>query len=251
MDELIKADFDIRYTNHADAILERDFPSVLSELEQALLHLQIPVDDLIGSGGGEAKSTKELGQALHDLQWAKKNISVEVNVGGFARQSQSHEVDHFKSFPQGDVLLEIEWNNKDPFFDRDLANFKSLHGHGGASVGIIITRGASLQDGLHDAFVSRLRGAGVLRLEDMAQFGEEVRKGGKKAMTARKLLSVKSRVSKGASVAEAVASMLVSDKFGASTTHWAKLMDRIDRGVGSPCPLLLIGLPLGVVTGAC
>jgi hypothetical protein len=42
--------------------------------------------------------------------------------------------------------LEIEWNNKDPFFDRDLENFKRLHSEGGISLEIIITRGASLQD---------------------------------------------------------------------------------------------------------
>ncbi len=35
----------------------------------------------------------------------------------------------------------------------------------------------------------------------------------------------------------------VADKFGAATTHWAKLQSRIERGVGSPCPLLLVGVP--------
>jgi hypothetical protein len=40
----------------------------------------------------------------------------------------------------------------------------------------------------------------------------------------------------------------VGDKFGSATTHWAKLADRISRGVGNPCPLLAIGLPAGIVT---
>ena len=40
----------------------------------------------------------------------------------------------------------------------------------------------------------------------------------------------------------------VSDKFGAATTHWRKLEDRVHRGVGNPCPLLLIGLPISIVT---
>jgi len=35
----------------------------------------------------------------------------------------------------------------------------------------------------------------------------------------------------------------VSDKFGEATTHWRKLEDRVHRGVGNPCPLLLIGIP--------
>ena len=40
----------------------------------------------------------------------------------------------------------------------------------------------------------------------------------------------------------------VSDKFGAATTHWTKLQDRVQRGVGNPCPLILIGLPTSIVT---
>jgi hypothetical protein len=40
----------------------------------------------------------------------------------------------------------------------------------------------------------------------------------------------------------------VSDKFGAATTHWNKLNDRVQRGVGNPCPLILIGLPTSIVT---
>ena len=53
--------------------------------------------------------------------------------------------------------------------------------------------------------------------------------------------------SQGFTFSEAFAKQFVSDKFGAATTHWAKLKARIDRGVGNPCPLLLIGLPVGVV----
>jgi hypothetical protein len=40
----------------------------------------------------------------------------------------------------------------------------------------------------------------------------------------------------------------VSDKFASSTTHWARLQERVQRGVGNPCPLLLIGLPKSIIT---
>jgi hypothetical protein len=46
---------------------------------------------------------------------------------------------------------------------------------------------------------------------------------------------------------DAWAELFVADKFGAATTHWSKLADRIARGVGNPCPLLLIGIPESVV----
>jgi len=48
--------------------------------------------------------------------------------------------------------------------------------------------------------------------------------------------------------ADAWAASFVQDKYGAATTHWQKLEDRIRRGVGNPCPLLLIGLPASIVT---
>ena len=46
---------------------------------------------------------------------------------------------------------------------------------------------------------------------------------------------------------EGWAHAFVSDKFGEATTHWRKLEDRVRRGVGNPCPLLLIGIPKQVV----
>lgn len=37
-------------------------------------------------------------------------------------ESPTHKIDCYKNR----VALEIEWNNKDPFFDRDLNNFRLL-----------------------------------------------------------------------------------------------------------------------------
>ena len=37
-------------------------------------------------------------------------------------ESPTHRIDCFKNH----VALEIEWNNKDPFYDRDLNNFRLL-----------------------------------------------------------------------------------------------------------------------------
>ena len=42
------------------------------------------------------------------------------------------------------MALEIEWNNKDPFYDRDLNNFRLLFELRVVSVGVIVTRCASL-----------------------------------------------------------------------------------------------------------
>jgi hypothetical protein len=47
---------------------------------------------------------------------------------------------------------------------------------------------------------------------------------------------------------DALVEKFVSDKFGEATTHWQKLDVRVHRGVGNPCPLVLIGLPDSIVT---
>ena len=56
--------------------------------------------------------------------------------------SPTHGVDCVK----GKVALEIEWSNKDPFFDRDLNNFRLLFDLRAISVGVIITKADDLKD---------------------------------------------------------------------------------------------------------
>ena len=70
---------------------------------------------------------------------------------------------------------------------------------------------------------------------------------GMKDRTKRQREAVQKHIDRQVPFAEAFARQFVSDKFGAATTHWSKLEDRINRGVGNPCPLLLIGLPKSVI----
>ena len=49
-DRLTDKGFDIAIRNHAGAILSVDFPSISGELEDALLEIEIPAEELIGSG---------------------------------------------------------------------------------------------------------------------------------------------------------------------------------------------------------
>src|SRR5438270_9526026 len=129
--------YQIEFHSHAKAILSVDFPEALSELEGALGDLTIPIEEIIAGGGGEAKGTQRLRRALTALKWVKTTFEVKKTINGREREAVSHEIDHVREFPAGTVALEIEWNNKDPFFDRDLENFKRLHSDGGISVGII------------------------------------------------------------------------------------------------------------------
>jgi hypothetical protein len=243
LDKLIAANFQVDFRSHARAILEIDFPEVAEELEDVLLGSTIPIEEIIRSGGGETKGTQRLRNALRARQWNKHNFIVERTINGVPREAQSHEVDHVRTFGAGTVALEIEWNNKDPFFDRDLENFKRLHADGAISLGIIITRGSALQDALK-GLVRRFADENAVNSHgDMDRIGLNP--------TRRQKADVMRRVErqrKPIPFREAWVDSFVSDKFGSATTHWRKLEDRVQRGVGNPCPLVLIGLPPSIVT---
>ena len=150
LERLKATGFDVAIRNHAGAILSMDFPMISDELEEALLEVEIPAEELIGSGGGEALSTQRLRRRLYDAGWPKHSFDFKLIVDGRERVSNSHEIDHVRWTEAGNLALEIEWNNKDPFFDRDLENFQRLHAQSAISVGVLITRGASLQEGMLD-----------------------------------------------------------------------------------------------------
>ncbi len=71
----------------------------------------------------------------------EKDFSTRLVVDDNVMDSPTHKVDCYKNR----VTLEIEWNNKDPFFDRDLNNFRLLFDLRAISVGIIVTRCDELQ----------------------------------------------------------------------------------------------------------
>jgi hypothetical protein len=109
------------------------------------------------------------------------------------------------------------------------------------SLGIIVTRGARLQAAMPEIVAENLRRLGVRDEGGLAVLGVKDR-------TARQREQVARAMARGEGFAGAFARGFVADKYGAATTHWAKLAERTARGVGNPCPLLLIGLPLTAVS---
>lgn len=239
---LLDKGFQVEFHAHAKAILSVDFPDAVTELQEVLAAATIPIEEIIGSGGGETKGTQRLRRALAGRQWTKGNFIIEKTINGVRRESISHEIDHVRTFPDGRVAaLEIEWNNKDPFFDRDLENFKRLHAEGAISVGVIVTRGSSLQENLQTLVCRFAEERKLTSIDDVKALGLNP--------TPRQRADVERRMgSGGLTFPSAWSSSFVQDKYGAATTHWRKLEDRVHRGVGNPCPLLLIGLPSSIVT---
>jgi hypothetical protein len=238
-ERLKKKGFQVLALHHAEAILEHDMHSAVNELESVLLDVTIPVEELVHGGGGEGELTQRLRRALADAhEWKKHIFEIKKIVDGIEKESISHEIDHVKEFAGNTFALEIEWNNKDPFFDRDLENFKRLHVDGVISIGAIVTRGTSLQEGMRELIEGFARKAGIDSISRLSGFYTPTPR--------QRELIERAAESKG-SFEKGWAHAFVSDKFGEATTHWRKLEDRVHRGVGNPCPLLLIGIPKGVV----
>lgn len=241
IERLKRQGFQIEFRSHAEAIFGVDFPLALLELESVLRSLTIPIDELVRSGGGETKGTQRLRRSLSELGWNKGIFEIKKTINDQVFESQSHIIDHVKHFDAGTVVLEIEWNNKDPFFDRDLENFKRLHAEGAISIGIIVTRGTDMQERMRDLVRRFAIDKGLADVAGLAALGLNP--------TTRQRSDYQRRAQRaGASFADAWAASFVQDKYGAATTHWQKLEDRIRRGVGNPCPLLLIGLPASIVS---
>ncbi|MCW8177231.1 BglII/BstYI family type II restriction endonuclease [Verminephrobacter aporrectodeae] len=235
--------FDVLFLSHAHSILMGDFPEALEEICNALKAIQLPITEIIGSGGGETKFTQRLRHALTTQGWGKHVFEIGKTIDGVPRESTSHEVDHVKRYGDVGVLaMEIEWNNKDPFYDRDLENFKRLHAEGAISVGIIITRGATLQEGLHPAVMKFAKERAIDSMEKLTANGV--------MPTPKQRANIMRRVERGTAPLpfdQAWTDNFVSNKYGQATTHWKKLLHRVERGVGNPCPLLLIGLPASII----
>ena len=239
-DRLRDLGFEVEATSHAEAIMLHDFPDLIGELEGALEQTSIPITEIIGGGGGEAKVTQRLRRSLAALQWTKHNFELKKTVDGVAKESISHEIDHVRRTANGVFALEIEWNNKDPFFDRDLENFKRLHAEGAISLGAIVTRGSAMQSEMRERVEAFAVGRGITGYSDLEKFDAG-------SPTRPQRAQIDADIGRGSEFHKAWARKFTSDKFGMATTQWSMLQDRVRRGVGNPCPLVLIGLPPSII----
>jgi len=180
--QFVRDNYEIAEWNHATAILERDFPQEWLELCGVLTNFRLRKSHIVKPGGRKSPIANELDSALYQLGWAEKKFDTRQQIDGIERITPTHSIDCYKN----KIGVEIEWNNKDPFFDRDLNNFRLLFDLKAISVGVIITRCTNLQEIFNDL------GRG--------------------------------------------------DSFGASTTHFGKLMPKLQGAGSGGCPILAFGI---------
>ena len=142
LSNFIHTHYEVHEWKHSCAILKQDFPAEWNDICEALTEFRLRKSWITVGGGRKSKVSKSLDSALGQRGWVEKGFDTKVVVDQHSLDSPTHKVDCFKNR----VALEIEWNNKDPFFDRDLNNFRLLFDLRVVSVGVIITRCDDLQD---------------------------------------------------------------------------------------------------------
>ena len=178
----IRDNYECHEWKHATAILSQDFPKEWQDIVNVLEAFRLKKSWISGGGGRKSKVSGFIDTFLYERGWVEKKFETGVVLDDTRLDSPTHQIDCFKN----GIALEIEWNNKDPFFDRDLNNFRLLFDLRAVSVGVIVTRCDELQD-------------------------------------------IFNQLGRGKS-------------YGASTTHMAKLLPKIEGGGAAGCPLLVFGI---------
>ena len=140
--EFIRTHYETHEWKHACAILKQDFVDEWDDLCEVLTNFRLRRSWITVGGGRKSKVAESFDVALGQRGWVEKAFDTQVVVDGGSFDSPTHKVDCFKNR----IALEIEWNNKEPFFDRDLNNFRLLFDLRVVSAGIIVTRCDELQD---------------------------------------------------------------------------------------------------------
>jgi hypothetical protein len=138
----LHAKYEIHEWRHASAILLNDFPSEWADILDVLSRFVLRKSDIVTPGGSKSAISIWMDRELTAKGWQERKFETSIKVDESEFASPTHKVDCYKNR----IGLEIEWNNKDPFFDRDLNNFRLLFELRTVAVGIIVTRCDELQE---------------------------------------------------------------------------------------------------------
>lgn len=110
----IREQYEVHEWKHACAILANDFPEEWQDIIDLLKQFKLRKSWLVVKGGSKSGVAKAIDGFLFERKWVEKEFETSVRVDEEVMESPTHKVDCYRN----KVALEIEWNNKDPFFDR-------------------------------------------------------------------------------------------------------------------------------------
>lgn len=138
--EDLRARYEVREWRNSLAVLTAACPDEWADIVAALREFELRHSEIATPGGGKSLIANRIDNGFKRRGWKEKRFDTRIVVDGKEQISPTHEVDVFKNR----VALEVEWNNKDPFYDRDLNNFRLLFDLRVIDVGVIVTRHSEL-----------------------------------------------------------------------------------------------------------
>lgn len=133
--------YDVKEWRNATGILSTACPHEWQDIQDVLRSFRLLKSEIRVGGGNRSLISQRIDTAFYARGWEEKGFATSIIVDDNKFDSPTHAVDCLK----GGVAVEMEWNNKDPFFDRDLNNFRLLFELRAIQVGVIITRSWELQ----------------------------------------------------------------------------------------------------------
>ncbi len=142
---------------NARTILEHGHPNEWRDIIEVLSAFRLTHSDIKKKGGRKTAVAEAVDSQFYARQWIEHTFDTAVIVDKVQSDSPTHKVDCFK----GKIALEVEWNNKDPFYDRDLNNFRLLYDLRVTDVGIVVTRSTGLMQWMRGRFADFAKAAGT------------------------------------------------------------------------------------------
>jgi hypothetical protein len=137
----IEARYEVHEWRNGLAILAAAHRDEWRDILEVLRGFMLLRTDVMKPGGSKGLISSKLDSHFLRLGWVEKKFDTKIVVDTAEHIAPTHKVDCYKNR----VALEVEWNNKDPFFDRDLNNFRLLFDLRAIDAGVIITRCTELQ----------------------------------------------------------------------------------------------------------
>lgn len=133
--------YEIHEWRNACAVLQGAHPREWGDIPTVLREFRLLKSDILQPGGRKSPIASKLDGSFYSLGWKEKSFDIKIVVDEKMHEIPIHDVGCFKNR----LALEIEWNNEDTFYDRDLNNFRLLFELRAIDVGVIITRCDELQ----------------------------------------------------------------------------------------------------------
>ena len=133
--------YEVHEWRNATGVLSTAHPAEWEDVQHALRTFTLLRSEIMKRGGRKSLISIRFDSLLIDRGWVEKEFDTAITIDKVERKSPTHKVDCYKNA----VALEVEWNNKTEFYDRDLNNFRLLYDLRAIDVGIIVTRSSHLQ----------------------------------------------------------------------------------------------------------